>query len=431
MRVLTVAISATLAALLATLAACREPYHPIIEPLVSEPGSTTPDRPGPPALPYSGTSATTDGWRPILNYVRVGNHTVPLGVGSQYLLYDDGTFSLVYWTNPTAWYNGEYARNGSEFTFKFDNSAAQWLAVGTLSADTLAVQYNESMTASGFERGSYLLSMDHSARPGYIHVANSDGSQVTRITRGSWPTWSPDGKRIAFHRDAHVYLMDADGSNEVALVDGGFAAWSPDGRRIAFTSAEGIRVIGVDGSGARTIVQHGFRADVWAPYDMGVGKPSWSPDGTRIAFEHFGDGELAPAHVYMTYVDAPDARSLTSVLGGAVYAESDPSWSPDGTRIAFWSYGYGIATVDVYSSAVRAVVSDFPNVAYGTRPTWSSDGGTLAYTAGWWARSGTPPGPAIWTTPSAGGQRKKLIEGGYDAAWSPDGKRIAFVSAAR
>ena len=425
MKVRAIGLRTAVVALMAAIAACREPLTPIGQPRVTEPTTSNPDRPGPPALPFSTTSASS-GWRIVLNYGRAAKHTVPLGVDSQYLLYGDGTFSLTYHTNPTAWYNGTYARKDSEIVFTFDNRTAPWSAVGTLRGDSLLVRYNESMAGSSFESGAYLLSMDHSARPGYIHVAKSDGSAITPIARGSWPTWSPDGRRIAFHRDARVYLIDADGRNETPLAEGGFAAWSPDGTRIAFTGAEGIRVMGVDGSGARTIVEHGFRDDVWAPWDMGVGKPSWSPDGRRIAFEHFGDGDMATARLYMTYVDAPAPRSLTSPVG-AIFSESDPSWSPDGTKVAFWSYGFGITTIDVYFGSLKVVYSDFPNVAYGTRPTWSADSGTLAFTAGWWSRGGPPPGPAIWTAPSGGGAPKKLIEGGFDAAWSPDGKRIAFV----
>jgi TolB protein len=77
---------------------------------------------------------------------------------------------------------------------------------------------------------------------------NADGSGVTRLTDGdgidSWPTWSPDSKRIAYvsHRDANyeIYVMNADGRGPVNVTkhtaQDTSPSWSPDGKRIAFVS---------------------------------------------------------------------------------------------------------------------------------------------------------------------------------------------------
>lgn len=270
----------------------------------------------------------------------------------------------------------------------------------------------------------------------YIYLANADGSAPVRLTLGSWPAWSPDGRRIAFHRGATelwqppsigastIYVIGVGGSAETALVAGLFPAWSPDGTRIVFTSNEGISVIRVDGSAEKTLVRHDFRDDTYKPWDMGVAKPAWSPDGRRIAFEHLGDGDMQPAQAFVTDADSSNPRRVTSSPNGMRYAESDPSWSPDGSSLVYWSFGYGIATVDVTSGVPSAVYSDFPNVAYGAKPVWSPDGRTIAfnhYSTGHLDR-------AIWITPAAGGVVGPLIHGAYEAAWSPDGSRIAFVS---
>src|SRR5947208_1123880 len=121
------------------------------------------------------------------------------------------------------------------------------------------------------------------------------GSHRTELTHGpSWdwhPTWSPDGKAIAFSRSrdagADIYSIEVATGVETRLTsdDGGSysPAWSPDGSQIAFSGYRDgqshLLLVNADGSGEKALTE--------GAYDS---LPAWSPDGTRIAFDRNGQG---------------------------------------------------------------------------------------------------------------------------------------------
>jgi TolB protein len=108
----------------------------------------------------------------------------------------------------------------------------------------------------------------------------------------------------------------ADGSGEQRLthdfVGGSWSSWSPDGRRIAFSGSGGIYVINADGTGLKRLTKN----EVW---DQG---PIWSPDGRKIAFysERDGNGEI-----YVMNADGSDPRNVShsGTRGSGLF-----SWSP-------------------------------------------------------------------------------------------------------
>src|SRR5688500_370102 len=173
-----------------------------------------------PAAPRAG-----DGFPPLLRAGIAYSHATHPG-SSRYVLYEDSTFVL----QGAYEYPGTYSRSDSELTFRFTANAGRWEAKGIVQDDLLFVTYNVEMQWDDFQKGVYRAA-SRWLTPCNIHLANPDGSDSARRTPGGCPSWSPDGKRIALHRDGEIHVIDAVGSNEVRLVAGRCPTWSPGGRR--------------------------------------------------------------------------------------------------------------------------------------------------------------------------------------------------------
>ena len=240
-----------------------------------------------------------------------------------------------------------------------------------------------------------------------IYVMDINGGNQRNLTnhpdRDRDPSWSPDGKRIAFvsDRDGHfradmpdtpsyeIYVMDADGGSQQNLTnnphDDRGPAWSPDGKRIVFTSR---REKNQDGH---------FNLEIYVMDDDGRNQqnltnnpnedryPSWSPDGKRIVFSSRRDGHFRgnfgiTHEIYVMDADGENQQRLTE---NRQY-DWHPSWSPDGAQIAFVSDRRG----------------DFENFE-------------------------------IYVMDADGGNQQRLTENrvyDWSPSWSPDAKRITFAS---
>lgn len=210
----------------------------------------------------------------------------------------------------------------------------------------------------------------------YIVDAATSGTSPWRAltTNGmsKSPSWSPDGRRIAYvEQDVlfssnHIALMDAAGGLPMRLTgaDGyyGRPLWSPDGTRVAFSAwvagsdQSQIFIADVDGSRS-TKITPGATSD----YD-----PSWSPDGTRLAFIRFRDEPGGTYHfdVVVANVDGTNVRRLTSSEEFA----SAPSWSPDGRQILF-ALGGGLSVMNADGSVLTRITMPTADT-YDGAPVW-------------------------------------------------------------
>ena len=206
-----------------------------------------------------------------------------------------------------------------------------------------------------------------------VYTMNADGSDTERLTNNaafdSGPTFSPDGKRIAFvsHRTGNyeIYVMNGDGTDQQRLTH------SPAQDR----------------------------------------EPAFSPDGKRIAFASDRTGNY---EIYVMNVNGTDQHRLTHRRG----VDDDPTFFPNGNKIAFVRVGtrfHDIFTMRADGSRLHRLTHHRPL----STPDVSPNGKRIV---AWLARGDG----GIEVKRADGTHLRELATSGFDPVFSPNGKEIAF-----
>lgn len=238
-----------------------------------------------------------------------------------------------------------------------------------------------------------------------LGIVNGDGTDAHILTRGNddEPRWSPDGSRVAFVRSGQLWIVNADGATEKRIAMDGVGdiqspAWSPNGKLLAFgcavvSSWRDICVVNADGSGFLRLT-----SDPWLD-----SSPTWSADGTRLAFSTNRDDTNGEDHIATI---RPDGTGFLKLMAGY-----GPVWSPGNNRIAFTTGSAGASgSHDVVS--MNPDGSDIVRVPFGSLPAWSRDGTKMVFIG-----AGTA-GLQIVNVNGTG--RAQLTNGNDDApAWRP------------
>jgi TolB protein len=262
---------------------------------------------------------------------------------------------------------------------------------------------------------------------------------LPQLTSGpSSLTWGPNSKELIYSMVGTLWRHKLDSKDAVQITDGaGYdyqPDWSPDGQSVVYVSyqKDAMELWLLDmASGKTRQLTNGGAVNV---------EPRWSPDGKKLVWvstqynkrfhvflADFIDGELKN----VVRLTGETKSSLPRYYYSAYDMEINPVWMRDGKEILFVSnkghiYGTGGFWQMKAEPGGEAREIHYEETSWKARPDFSPDGSKMVYSsyAGrQWQN--------LWVMPANGGDVFPITYGSWDqtnARWSPDGKRIAYIS---
>jgi dipeptidyl aminopeptidase/acylaminoacyl peptidase len=256
----------------------------------------------------------------------------------------------------------------------------------------------------------------------YAPVPGMAPEDVYELAAAADPRLSPDGNTVAFvvtrvdrkknkYRSA-IYLAPADGSAPPRRLTAGekqdsTPRWSPDGAELAFTSNRSgdkkqLYVLPLSGGEPRRL----------SDLKESVREPVWSPDGTRLAFSSRVPDPL--------YDEEDDARRQPHRFKRLWFKLDDEGWTGDRRQQLF------VVPGDGSSEPAQLTHGDFES----SGPSWSPDGSRIAFSSARDEDWDTKLVTDLYVVAAAGGEPTRLTLSDGDCAapaWSPTGSRIAYL----
>jgi dipeptidyl aminopeptidase/acylaminoacyl peptidase len=276
----------------------------------------------------------------------------------------------------------------------------------------------------GTERDLWVVQADAGRRG---RAGDATLQQIAPLVARAGAVVSPDWQRIAFTAKQHIWVLPLDGGRpeKITTQEGRYSRlnWSPDSTRIAFVLSEKEQ----DDVGIALAAEP--RVTMIATRPVDEDSPIWSPASDRLAFIRRFD-DWRGYEIWVSGLDGADARSIakeTYDRGVEEFAfDGNAHWSPDGARIAYLSNRTGYNHVWIAYSDGRGPVEITKGPWVDYSPRWSPDGDRIAFVS---SRGRDLEDRHVWIVNAAGGDPERVSPDGFcsDPEWSPDSRRLAYL----